>query len=71
MNYQADFYNRLYEKNYNDAIRANDYGNYALAHKKFLEAADCLRQLSVLDPMKKEIYLPQKTVKRLFPHFIL
>ncbi|MBE7080303.1 MAG: ATP-binding protein [Clostridiales bacterium] len=56
MNYQVDFYHRLYEKNYNDAIRANDSGNYALAYKKFLEAVDCLRKLSVLDPAKEYVY---------------
>lgn len=57
MNYQVDFYHRLYEKNYTDAMRANDYGNYALAYKKFVDAVDCLRKLAVLDPAKEEVYL--------------
>lgn len=57
MNFQADYYRELYEKSYQDAIRANNSQNYALAYKKFVDATLFLRKLSKLDPANAEVHL--------------
>lgn len=57
MNFQVDYYRNLYEKSYQDALRANNLENYALAYKKFLESIQFLRKLSKIDPANGEVYL--------------
>lgn len=56
MNYMLDQYLGLYEKAYNDAVRANELKNLPLAHRKFTEAAMYSRKLASLDPRSKDTY---------------
>ena len=56
MNYMIDQYRGLYEKAYQEAVKANEVGNLPLAHKKMTDAAMFLRKLASLDPSGRDTY---------------
>ncbi|MBQ8429644.1 MAG: ATP-binding protein [Clostridia bacterium] len=66
MNFQAEYFRELYEKSYKDALNANYVQNFALAQKKFLEAAQYLGKLASMDANNKEVYVQRaETMKRI------
>lgn len=57
MNYMLESYREKYETAYQEAVRANEAKNIALACRRFYEAAQYSRKLAELDSANKEIYL--------------
>ena len=56
MNYMIDQYRGMYEKAYQEAVKANEVGNLPLAYKKMTDAALFLRKLASLDQQNKDTY---------------
>ena len=57
MNYTLENYRVLYERAYQDATRALDAKNTALACTRFYEAAQCSRKLAEIDAAGRDNYL--------------
>ncbi len=56
MGFSVAYLRELYEKAYNEGLRANENRNYAVAKRKFYEASLYLKKLAQAEPGKRELY---------------